>query len=92
MADSKIMEMLRAAVKIEQHQELERTRRYEAFMQKMADFQNGAGSAPTTAEFQQWCKDVEHRLALRRLESGAPEQAAPKAWKSPDTDGLSRPC
>jgi hypothetical protein len=73
MADSGIMETLRAAVSVEQHEELERTRRYQAFMRKMASFQTGAGPAPEPEEFQQWCEDVEHRLALRRLEAGIPE-------------------
>ena len=74
MADSKIMETLRAAVRVEQHEELERTRRYQAFMQKWASFQTGAGPAPAPEEFEQWCEDVEHRLALRRLEAGIPER------------------
>ena len=75
MADSRIMETLRAAVRVEQHEELERTRRYQAFMQKLASFQTGAGPAPAPEEFEQWCEDVEHRLALRRLEGGIPERA-----------------
>jgi hypothetical protein len=83
MADSRIMETLRAAVSVEQHEELERTRRYQAFMRKMASFQTGAGPAPEPEEFQQWCEDVEHRLALRRLEAGIPE------W-SPDVRDDSR--
>jgi hypothetical protein len=74
MADSRIMETLRAAVSVERHEELERTRRYQAFMQKMAAFQKGAGPAPAPEEFQQWCEDVEHRLALRRLEAGIHER------------------
>lgn len=83
MANSRVMETLRAAVRVEQHEELERTRRYQVFMQKMAAFQKGAGSAPAPEEFQQWCEDVEHRLALRRLEAGIPE------W-SPDARDDSR--
>lgn len=82
MADSRTLETLRAAVRVEQHEELERTRRYKAFMHKMADFQKGAGPAPAAEEFQQWCEDVEHRLALRRLEAGAPERSPPNPQNS----------
>jgi hypothetical protein len=79
MANSKIMETLRAAVRVEQHEELERTRRYTAFMQKMVAFQKGVGPAPTPEAFQQWCEDVEHRLALRRLEAGIHDRPT-EAW------------
>lgn len=79
MANSRIMETLRAAVRVEQHEELERTRRYMAFMQRMAAFQKGVGPAPTPEAFQRWCEDVENRLAFRRMEAGIHDQPA-EAW------------
>ena len=79
MTNSKSMEMLRAAIRIERYDEFQRSRRYVAFTQKMMDFQKGKGPAPTPEAFQQWCEDVERRLALRRLEAGIHERP-PEAW------------
>jgi len=80
MANSKSMETLRAAVKVEQFDDIQRSRRYAAFTRKMAAFQKGEGPPPTPEAFQQWCEDVEKLLALRRLESGIVERPA-EAWE-----------
>jgi hypothetical protein len=47
-----------------------RERRYQKLVTQMAAHQQGAGPAPTAAEFEQWKEDSAFSLAMRRLLSG----------------------
>jgi hypothetical protein len=47
-----------------------RERRYQKLVTQMAAHQQGAGPAPTAAEFEQWKEDSAFSLAMSRLLSG----------------------
>lgn len=73
MPNSRILNQLRAATAVERDEVLARLGRYQALTSKINAYQNGVGPAPTVEEFGQWREDVEHSVALRRLQSGLPD-------------------
>lgn len=73
MPHSKILNQLRAATAVEREEALVRLGRYQALTAKINAYQDGLGPAPTVEEFEQWREDVEHSVALRRLQSGLPD-------------------
>lgn len=48
-----------------------RERRHQTLMARMDAYQQGTGTAPTVAEFEQWKEDVAFSLAMGRLLAGA---------------------
>ena len=46
-----------------------RAQRYKTLTGKMAAHQQGAGLAPTAAEFEQWKEDAAFELVMRRLQA-----------------------
>ncbi len=73
MPDPNLLKKLRAATVAERQDDVSSRARYEALTAKITAYQNGVGEAPTVEEFEQWRKDVERTVALRRLQGGVTE-------------------
>jgi len=73
MPHFKTLNQRRAAASAEHEDALVCAQPDEALTAKIHACQNGLGAAPNVEEFQQWRKDVERTVALRRLQGGVSE-------------------
>lgn len=67
---SKAIVVLKRAIADERRSARQRVKRYEALTEKMTNYQQGNGPAPTSEEFDQWRADVEARVALKLMQAG----------------------
>lgn len=63
----KAVVVLKRAIADERRDAKQRVERYEALTKKMKNYQRGAGPAQTSAEFDQWRRDVETYVAIKLL-------------------------
>ena len=68
--EPQVLATLKDAIEEERVQTKRHLARYEELTQKMKQYQEGTGPAPTLDEFEQWRKDVDEYVAINLLHSG----------------------